>query len=418
MIDAVGTRDAAPDGGRFAFLWPLLPMIFLTNLVAPLAEALHARSTPLRLGTILAGLALFLAVYLWASWHNDFSRAAYPTPQQQASASGRWRWVPIAALAGLSVAFILGDGPRWLSMLIFTSACAGGRFAPGRAVRAVAALALLTGLLGWLTHDTLSDVGPGMFWTGMAGILTIIINYFRLTNRALQVAREENARLAVEAERLRFARDLHDLLGHDLARIALQSEVVEALIPTAPERAIATAREMGEAARTALREVRAAVAGYRQPTLAGELRGAGEILGAAGIAYHCTGERVSAPPAVEAALAWVVREGVTNVVKHSGARRCTIRTTQDAGAVGVEVIDDGRNPSARTAGASSVTLGSGGNGLPGLAERVAAFGGSCNAGPSLDGGFRLSVTLPRGKNVGVERALVEQAAHAGAGGRP
>ena len=421
MMNVAGTRDAVPDGGRFAILWPLLPMIFLTNLVVPLAQALHAHAAPLRLGATLAGLALFLAVYLWASWHNDFSRAAYPTPQQQASTSGRWRWrwVPIAALVGLSAAFILGDGPRWLSMLIFTSACAGGRFALGRAVQAVAALALLTGLLGWFSHDPLSDVGPGMFWTGMAGILTIIINHFRLTNRALRVAREEVARLAVEAERLRFARDLHDLLGHDLAHLALKSEVAEYLVPTAPEQAIAAIREMGDVARTALQEIRAAVAGYRQPTLAGELRGAREILSAAGIAFDHEGVDIVPPPAVEATLAWVVREGVTNVVKHSRARRCTIRTTQDTGCVGVEVIDDGRGPDDGVDAPLAPESRYDGNGLPGLIERVTALGGRCDTGPRPDGGFRLSVTLPVAPKIGAGNAVMDRAtAQVGTGGRP
>jgi two-component system sensor histidine kinase DesK len=419
MTDAVGMRDAAPDGGRFAFSWPLLPMIFLTNLIAPLTEALHARSTPLRLSALLAGLAFFLAVYLWASWHNDVSRVAYPTPQQQASTSERWRWVPIAALVGLSAAFILGDGPHWLAMLIFTSACAGGRFTPGRAVRAVAALAFLAGLLGWFSHDTLSDVGATMFWTGMAGVLTIIINHFRLTNRALHSAREENARLAVEAERLRFARDLHDLLGHDLAHLALKSEVAEYLVLTSPEQAIMAIREIGDVARTALQEVRAAVAGYRQPTLAGELRGAREILSAAGIAFSHEGEDVSPPSPVEATLAWAVREGVTNVVKHSRARHCTIRTTQDIGCVGVEVIDDGRGSGDGVAAPLASAPGCSGNGLPGLIERAAALGGRCDAGRLPDGGFRLSVTLPVAPKPGARDAVIDRVAtQTGMGGRP
>jgi len=404
MIDAVETRDAAADGSRFARLWPLLWLIWLPNLGVPLVALLHGRPTPLRLGAVVAGLALFVALYLWASWQNGLSRAVYPAPQQQAS--GQRRWIPVAALAGLSVALVLGDGPRWLVLLIFTSACAGGRFALGRAVRAVAALAILTGLLGWLSHDTLSDVGPGMFWTGMAGILTIIINHFRLTNRTLRVAREEIARLAVEAERLRFARDLHDLLGHDLAHLALKSEVAEYLVPTAPEQAIATIREMGDVARTALQEVRAAVAGYRQPTLAGELRGAREILSAAGIAFDHDGPDIAPPPAVEAALAWAVREGVTNVVKHSRARRCTIRTTQHTGCVGVEVIDDGRGPDNGVAAPLAPESRYGGNGLPGLTERVSALGGRCDAGRRPDGGFRLSVTLPLAKDADAEKSAL------------
>jgi len=404
MMNVAGTRDDGRDGDRFARLWPLLAMIFLPNLGAPLAELLHASPAPPRLGAILAGLTLFVTLYLWASWHNDLSRVIYPAPQQ--GASGRWRWLPVAVLVGLSVVLILGDGERWLSLLIFTSACAGGRFAPSRAVRIVVALAVLTGLLGWLVRDPLSELGSAAFWTGMAGILTVIITHFRRTNRALRVAREKNARLAVEAERLRFARDLHDLLGHDLARIALQSEVVEALVPTDPGRAIATAREMGQAARTALQEVRAAVTGYRQPALASELRGAGEILAAAGIAYRREGETLSTPPAVEATLAWAVREGVTNVVKHSRARHCTIRTTGDVSYAGVEVSDDGPGPGVN--GTSSPAPSSGGSGLPGLAERVAVFGGSCDAGPRPGGGFRLVVTLPIEKNGA--GATAEQAA--------
>ncbi len=423
MMNPVRTRDDASDSGYVAHLWPLLWLVWLPNLGVPLIALLRARPTPLRLGAVVAGLALFVAVYLWASWHNDLSRAVYPTSDRQVE---RWRWVPVAVLAGVSVALVLGDGPRWLVLLIFTGACAGGRFSLGQAIRVVAALAVLTALLGWLTHDPLSDLGPGVFWTGMAGVLTIIVSYLRLTNRALHVAREENARLAVEAERLRFARDLHDLLGHDLALIALKGEVAEYLVPTAPEQAVAAIREMEDVARTALREIRATVAGYRQPTLASELRGSGEILAAAGIAYRCEGERGAAPPAVEAVLAWAVREGVTNAVKHSGARRCTIRMTRDAGSVGVEVSDDGPGAGAiGVIGAASLTStpGPGGSGLLGLAERAAALGGCCDAGPCPGGGFRLAVTLPvakdTGKETGAEHATVEHAiaSDRGRGGR-
>lgn len=420
-VDVAKTHVKAPGASRFAFLWPLLWLIWLPNLIPPFAALLHAHPTAPRLGAAVADLALFVAVYIWASWQNGLSRAVYPLRHQQAQ--GRWNWIGVAVLAGLSAALVLSDGPRWLVLLIFVSACVGGRFALGRALRAVAAIVLLTGLLGLLTHDSVSDFGPALFWTGMAGVLTIIVSYLRLTNSALHVAREENARLAVEAERLRFARDLHDLLGHDLARIALQSEVVEALVHTNPERAAATAREIGEAARTALQEVRAAVAGYRQRRLASELRGAGEILAAAGIAYQCEGERVAVPPAVEAVLAWAVREGVTNVVKHSRARHCAIRVTQGTGRAGVELIDDGRGADLVHDEPSALALGHGGSGLPGLSERVAALGGRCEATHRPGGGFRLSVTLPiemdsAAERATVERAAVEQAVAVDTGGRP
>jgi len=399
LMDEATTRAHAPDEGRFARFWPLLWLVWLPALVQPITAFLQARPAPSRLIAVLVSLAIFIAVYLWAAWHSDVTHDASLAPLPPAS--GRWRWVPIAVLAALSVTLILGDGPRWLGLLIYTCACATGRLPQGVAVRAVAALMLLTVALGWLTHDAWSDLALAPFWVGITGASVILMAYLRRTNRALHAAREENARLAVEAERLRFARDLHDLLGHDLARIALQSEVAEALVPTEPARAMAAMREVGGAARTALQEVRAAVAGYRQPALASELRGAGEILAAAGIAYQCEGEQVAAPPAVEAALAWAVREGVTNVVKHSGARCCTIRVTVGGSYAGVEVSDDGDG----AAGASLLAPapGHGGNGLRGLAERAAALGGRCKAGPCPDGGYRLSVTLPLGKDGATER---------------
>jgi two-component system sensor histidine kinase DesK len=257
----------------------------------------------------------------------------------------------------------------------------------------LAALVVLTALLGALTHDTLSDIGTAAFWAGMAGVLVIILHHLHLTNRALHDAREENARLAVEAERLRIARDLHDLLGHSLAHIALKSEVAEALVPTAPDQAAEAMGEVGEAARTALREVRAAVAGYHRPTLAGELRGAGEILAAAGIAYRWEGQDIAVPPAAESVLAWALREGVTNVIRHSRARRCTVRILRQEGMVGIEVIDDGRG-GAKDAPLPAAAHEGGGSGLPGLRARVAALGGSCVAGPLPEGGFRLSVLVP------------------------
>jgi two-component system sensor histidine kinase DesK len=296
-------------------------------------------------------------------------------------------------LAGLSVALILGDGSRWLGLLIFTSASMGGRFALGQALRLLAALVVLTALLGALTHDTLSDLGSAAFWTGTAGVLVIILNHFRLTNRALHDAREENARLAVKAERLRIARDLHDLLGHSLAHIALKSEMAEALVPTEPDQAAEAMGEVSEAARTALQEVRAAVAGSHRPRLAGELQGAGAILAAAGIAYRWEGQGVDVPPAAEAVLAWALREGVTNVIRHSRARHCAVRIFQQEGMVGIEVINDGRG-GAQDAPLPASAREAGGTGLPGLRARVAGLGGSCIAGPMPEGGFRLSVVVP------------------------
>jgi two-component system sensor histidine kinase DesK len=172
-----------------------------------------------------------------------------------------------------------------------------------------------------------------------------------------------------------------------------------------------------------LQEVREAVAGYRQPTLASELRGAREVLAAAGIAYQIEGDEAlvsGLPTAVESVLAWAVREGITNVVRHSRAHSCEVGLARANDEVSVSITDDGprvvAEGAARVPGPLSAQTG---NGLRGLAERVAALGGRFEAAPLLSGGFRLSVALPLGTRartgeansvppaLGGRRALVE-----------
>jgi two-component system, NarL family, sensor histidine kinase DesK len=240
-------------------------------------------------------------------------------------------------------------------------------------------------VLGLAIGGGIGQTAQIVLQAAVTGSAVIIVIRTIVTERQLRLAREEIARLAVSEERLRFARDLHDLLGHSLSLIALKSELAGRLVTGAPDRATAEIHDIESVARTALHEVREAVAGYRQPTLADELHAAAEILAAAGIAYSCDGAPRALSPAAEAVLGWAVREGVTNVIKHSRARRCTIRFTEDERCAGVEVWDDGR-------GASSPL--DGGSGLRGLRERVAARGGRYEAGPLPEGGFRLSVSLP------------------------
>jgi two-component system sensor histidine kinase DesK len=202
----------------------------------------------------------------------------------------------------------------------------------------------------------------------------------------------------VAEERLRIARDLHDLLGHSLSLIALKSELAGRLALQAPERAASEIRDIESAARTALAEVRAAIADYRQSTLVSELASARELLAAAGISYRYEGEedaRLALPPPVEAALAWAVREGVTNVIRHSHARHCVIRLTRASAEVAVEIEDDGVG--APPDDAAGMT----GSGLRGLAQRVAAIGGRYEAGPRAGGGFHLAVYAPA--SAGAER---------------
>jgi two-component system, NarL family, sensor histidine kinase DesK len=239
------------------------------------------------------------------------------------------------------------------------------------------------GGLGWI--DLLQTI---VFITAII-FITRSVMWSIMTSWELHDARREIARLAVTTERLRIARDLHDLLGHNLSLIALKSELAGRLIKVSPERAVVEIGDVENVARTTLQEVREAVARYRQPTLENELHVAREILTAAGIAYRYEGdENVTGglPTAIEVALSWVVRESVTNVIRHSRARQCIISVTKDTKNVSVEIADDG-----------VAVVGSAhnqGNGLRGLAERVIALGGHCETGPRSSGGFRVAVSVP------------------------
>jgi two-component system sensor histidine kinase DesK len=208
--------------------------------------------------------------------------------------------------------------------------------------------------------------------------------------RALHAARTSLARQAVMEERLRLARDLHDLLGHTLSLIAIKSELAGRLVEKDSTRAVQEVHEVERVARQALREVRAAVAGYRRPTLANELDSARQILEAASIACMMENRVEALPVEADTALAWTVREAVTNVIRHSRAQFCLIRISHEEGTVCVEIINDGYDEQERAAAYT-------GGGLTGLSERITAQGGQLEAGPlTRDGspGFRLWVELP------------------------
>jgi two-component system sensor histidine kinase DesK len=194
--------------------------------------------------------------------------------------------------------------------------------------------------------------GLGLDMIGIARLSSALGEY--------HAALAELARMAVTKERQRLARDLHDLLGHTLALIILKSDLAGRLVEQEPSQAAQEIREIEQIARQSLREVRLAVAGYRQPRLASELDGARQLLEAAGIACHIEDAAGTLPPAAEAVLAWTVREGVTNVIRHGRAHYCTIRVTGGTGNVQAEVINDGDHRRQQ-----ATTVHEAGNGLAG-----------------------------------------------------
>ncbi|WP_031484375.1 sensor histidine kinase [Streptomyces bicolor] len=201
----------------------------------------------------------------------------------------------------------------------------------------------------------------------------------------LHEARETRARLAVAEERLRFGRDLHDVMGRNLAVIALKSELAVQLARRGRPEAVEQMIEVQRIAQESQREVRDVVRGYREAELGVELAGAQGVLTAAGIDCEVTGEAAGLPAEVQSALAWVVREAATNVLRHGDAGRCAVGVRVSEGRVVLTVENDG------AAGASD---GGGGSGLAGLRERLAAVDGTLEAGRVGEGVFRLVAEVP------------------------
>ena len=198
---------------------------------------------------------------------------------------------------------------------------------------------------------------------------------------ALRATRDQMAQMAVERERSRVARDLHDILGHSLTVITVKSELAGRLVDVDPARARAEIGEVEALARGALADVRTTVAGYRGVTVAGELAAARAALDAAGIAAELPTATENVPADRRELAGWIVREGVTNVIRHAQASRCRVRLSGRS----VSIEDDGVGPASATATA--------GSGLIGLRERVEGAGGRLTLGRSDLGGFLLKATL-------------------------
>jgi two-component system sensor histidine kinase DesK len=201
----------------------------------------------------------------------------------------------------------------------------------------------------------------------------------------LRRTRQELARVAVAEERERFSRDLHDLLGHTLSVMVVKAQAVRRLVAQDPDAAAEHAADIEQIGRRALVEVRQAVDAMRAPSLAEELDGARRALDAAGIATAVERSAAVPPGAADELLAWVVREGATNVLRHSGASSCRIAVADGDGRIELTIADDGVGaPTAPT-----LRLG----GLEGLRDRLTAAGGAL-AVERRDDGFRLVASVP------------------------
>ncbi len=382
-------REIIAASGISPRLWRLYANFWLVCLFFPLLTLIQTHTYGWRLFLAVLGLMLFTGVYFRIMWPHPLTGRGF-------TRSGLYR--SISLLLAMTVLVLLlsaAYGSSFLWLLIGVSAIAGISLPFGKASIAVLALTLLTLGVSIVTSGGTASTN----WLQVLPLALLVrglgldmIGFLRLSDalRELHYARQELARQAVTEERLRMARDLHDLLGHSLSLITLKSELAGRLLEKDPPAAKQEIYDVEQVARQALREVREAVAGYRQQSLQSELDGARQILEAAGITCSIEYPDHNFPPGAVTILAWVIREGVTNVIRHSHALQCQIRIRSTGTSVFVEIMNDG------TLGEKSISEPPG-SGLSGLAERVIERGGHLETGSQPMGdapGFQLRVEIP------------------------
>ncbi|MGW2842029.1 sensor histidine kinase [Streptomyces sp. NPDC001493] len=394
-------------------LWICVWLAFMSAPVKDLGDGGHT-GWAILLGSL--GLASFLGVYLRLVFRYT-SRSPYPAPLAGALTVP----VTLTVLTVLATVLSLTLGLPWLVLFVYVSVSVGATLSLRTAAWLIPALtALMSGLGLAIGGDgaralVVALIPPAL----LVGFAMTGVRQLVRTTVELREARATVAQLAANEERLRLARDLHDLLGHSLSLITLKSELAGRMLPGHPEQAALQVADIEQVSRQALADVRDAVTGYRRLTLPGELAGARTALAAAGVTAAVPADVPDGAPvpdglpaASEEALAWGLREAVTNVVRHSGAKTCTVtlapRQTLAGRFLELTVVDDGRGGAGLTSGIAS-GIGSGiasaadtgitpGNGLTGLRERLAAVDGTLVAGPAgpaaTGRGFRLVLRVP------------------------
>jgi two-component system, NarL family, sensor histidine kinase DesK len=354
--------------------WRAFGMVYLLYLLYPAADLWHGHHRPPATVAGWAVIVAFVGLYVYLAmrrWNRGWLR--------------RYQAVALA-IAVVTVAAMLAFGDAWTGLPIYAGVAAALAF-PARAAVALAGLVCAVQVVVLAAGSGLG--AGGLFLAAQTLVVPIaMVGITRLIsqNYELRAARADVARLAVAEERLRFARDLHDLLGHCLSTIVLKTELARRLAEkdgAGDGRAVVELADIERIARQALVDVRETVSGYRELSLPDELDNAREVLTAAGVGCEVCPPGEPLPALVEALLAWVVREGTTNVLRHARASHCLISVTTAEHQAVLVVLDDGVGPTGGT-----------GNGIAGLAERLAAVGGKLTAGPAAGRGFRLAAVAP------------------------
>lgn len=351
---------------QIKWLSPDGPLPWLAYLVLFFLPWVIERPTGTQFAAGLLGVAVFLPIY-FASFRLE----------------GRALIACVAATLLLSFALIPSHG-NWTVISIYAAAMAGDIRPPRRAAMLIGVLSLATVAAGVVSGQHPLYWVLGVFLMVMIGYANVSRAMLEDKNRALAAAQEQVRQMAATAERERIGRDLHDLLGRSLTLIAIKSDLAARLAGHDAPRAGREMREIGDTAREALAEVRAAIAGMTTANLGRELELARSALAAAGIGCTIDAPDETLEQGAGAVLAMALREAVTNVIRHSGARHCRIVVTAHPEGVDLSVEDDGDG-----AGLEE------GVGLAGVRARLAAAGGALTL-EGLTGGTRFLARLPLG----------------------
>ncbi len=368
--------DPGGSGPRRHIVW-LIAGIWLFYLAEPIERAYRAPSVFVRVLSI-AAIVAFAGVFIYSfARARSIRRAGDVVPTGSAIAL-------VATDLGLTVVLSFMLGPQALALLVYVGVMAifllPDRWGP---------LVVVGLVLGSYLADHLWPGAPTDFsvqFSILVGALAMwgVMHLVR-RNAELAQARSEITRLAVADERNRFARDLHDILGHSLTVVAVKAELAGRLVRLDPDRAEAEIADVERLSREALADVRTALSGYREVTLMGELANARSALAAAAIEADLPPALDHVPARRRELFGWVLREGITNVVRHSEASRCQVYVTDRE----IRITDDGRGP----VNGSPVDGSRPGIGLVGLRERVEAQGATLSVGKAPDGGFELRVRV-------------------------
>jgi two-component system sensor histidine kinase DesK len=365
--------DPVPGGpGRFGWIFAAVWLFFLYE---PLGAAWRSRAAlPWRVVGIAALLLFALGFIAFSAWWRRLRLTDQPR-------AARFVWLALGIGAALLVLAAPSGGVATLAGLVYIAVTAVMNLPLRQGAAVVFACVVAVFVLprvvpGWTPSD--GAIGSVL----LASFAGYGVSQVLERNTQLARAREQLVDLAVTQERERLGRDVHDILGHSLTVITVKTELAGRLLEAVPpgpavDRARAEVADVERLAREALADVRATVSGTRQVSLTGELAAARSALAAAGIRADLPSGVDVVPARHRELFAWALREGVTNVVRHSGASWCGVQLTADC----VEVRDDGRGPDSF----------GGGNGLAGLQARAAASGARLEIERAPEGGFLLRV---------------------------